>query len=65
MCEDLVVLFVVFECEDVCVGLFVGGLGGAVAYVLRIVLGEVVGYMLMYENCVLEWDCVCVVVFFL
>jgi len=55
-CEDLVALSVAFEREDARVGSLAGGLGGAVAHVLRTASGEAVGYTLTYENRAPEWD---------
>lgn len=55
-CDDLVKLSLEFAREDPRVGSLAGGLGAAVAHVLRDDLGVAVGYTLTHENRAPEWD---------
>ena len=55
-CDDLVKLSLEFAREDPRVGSLAGGLGAAVAHVLRDDLGVAVGYTLTHENHAPEWD---------
>jgi len=55
-CDDLVTLSLEFAREDPRVGSLAGGLGAAVAHVLRDDLGVAVGYTLTHENRAPEWD---------